>query len=181
MGDIGSHCQNLIEFVTGADIVEVCAELSTFVPGRQVDDDGNVLVRLDGGARGVLLASQVAFGEENALRLKVYGARGGLEWSQQEPNSLVLRREGTVEVLRTGGARLTPAAAAAARLPAGHGEGYLEAFANLYRAFADAVRAHQQGRAAPADYPGISDGVRGMRFLKAVIASSAAGGAWRAV
>jgi len=178
MGDIGSHCQNLIEFVTGLEITTVCAELNTFVPGRRVDDDGNVLLRLAGGARGALLASQVAFGEENALRLRVYGERGGLDWSQQEPNSLLLRRRGSFEVRRTGGPGLGAPALAAARLPAGHPEGYLEAFANLYRAFADAVRSQGDGSGRVADIPGVADGVRGMRFLDAVVASSRVGGAW---
>lgn len=176
-GDIGSHCENLVSYVTGLDIAQVCADLSTFVPGRRLDDDGNVLLRFAGGARGVILASQVAAGEENGLVLRVYGERGGLCWRQQSPNSLaVLPADAPPLTYRTGGAGLAPAAQAATRLPAGHPEGYLEAFAVIYRAFADSLTG-----AAPAsapDYPTLADGVRGMRFLSAVVASSARGGVW---
>lgn len=176
-GDIGSHCENLVSYVTGLGIEQVCADLSTFVPGRRLDDDGNVLLRFAGGARGVILASQVAAGEENGLVLRVYGERGGLCWRQQSPNSLaVLPADAPPLTYRTGGAGLAPAAQAATRLPAGHPEGYLEAFAVIYRAFADSLTGAALGSAP--DYPTLADGVRGMRFLSAVVASSARGGVW---
>jgi predicted dehydrogenase len=183
--DIGSHCQNLMEFVTGLEIHSVCADLTTFVAGRQLDDDGNVLVRFADGARGVVSASQIAVGEENDLSLRVYGEKGGFSWSQQEPNSLLLRwPDRPLEIRRASGAGISSAAAAASRLPAGHVEGYLEAFANLYRDFARALRARRDGSAVAdlnLDYPGIESGVRGMRFINAVVESSNAGGVWRDV
>jgi len=178
-GDIGSHAQNLLEFVTGQNVSRVCADLSTWVEGRALDDDGNVLIRLDGGARGVISASQVAVGEENGLKLRIYGEGGGLTWSQTEPNSLTLKwPDRSVEVRRTGGPSVTGEAASATRLPAGHPEGYLEAFAVLYRKFARAVLAAEAGTAVSPDVPGIADGVRGMRFIDGVVESSARGGIW---
>ncbi|MEJ2088880.1 MAG: Gfo/Idh/MocA family oxidoreductase [Gammaproteobacteria bacterium] len=179
-GDIGSHGHNLIEFVTGERIASVCADLSTWVEDRPLDDDGNVLFRLAGGGKGVLSASQIAVGEENNLTLRVYGERGGLEWSQMKPNTLVLRwPDRSVEHRRTGGPGVSAEAAAATRLPAGHPEGYLEAFAALYRDFARAIRAERAGTTVQCDFPTVSDGVRGMRFIEAVVASSALGGEWR--
>jgi predicted dehydrogenase len=184
-GDIGSHCESLVHFVTGLHVDAVCAELSRFVPGRALDDDGNVLVRFAGGARGAILASQVAVGEENGLILKVYGERGGLVWRQQEPNTLhVAFEDRPAEVRRTGGAGLSAAAMAATRLPAGHPEGFLEAFAVLYRGFARAVRAYEAGGTAGlavGDVPSVEDGLRGMRFLEAVVQSSEAGAVWTSV
>lgn len=178
-GDIGSHAQNLLEFVTGQHIRRLCADLSTWVDGRALDDDGNVLIEMSGGARGVISASQVAVGEENDLRLRVYGEKGGLNWSQTEPNSLTLSWPNrSVEIRRTGGPSTTPAAAEVTRLPAGHAEGYLEAFAVLYRDFARAVLDRAAGGRAAPDVPGISEGVRGMRFIDAVVRSSAAGATW---
>ncbi|TDJ27340.1 MAG: Gfo/Idh/MocA family oxidoreductase [Gammaproteobacteria bacterium] len=181
-GDIGSHGENLLEYVTDLKIVELCADLSSFVPGRQLDDDGNVLLRFGSGAKGILFASQVAVGEENGLRLRVYGERGGLEWSQTEPNSLIVRwPDRPYEVRRTGGSGLSAAALNATRLPAGHPEGYLEAFAVLYRNFASALRATLSGtdpNPEMLDFPTIDDGVRGMRFISAVVTSSARGGQW---
>jgi len=178
-GDIGSHAQNLLEFVTGQRVDRLCADLNTWVPGRALDDDGNVLIRMDGGARGVICASQVAVGEENGLRLRVYGEKGGLNWSQMEPNSLTLSwPDRSVEMRRTGGPSVSSAAAAVTRIPAGHPEGYLEAFAVLYREFARAVLAQEAGGQPKPDVPGIADGVHGMRFIKAVVESSAAGAVW---
>ena len=178
-GDIGSHAQNLLEFVIGQHISRLCADLNTWVDGRALDDDGNVLIRFSGGARGVISASQVAVGEENGLRLRVYGEKGGLSWSQQEPNSLRLSwPDRSVEIRRTGGPGVSPAAEHATRIPAGHPEGYLEAFAVLYRDFARAVLAQQSGQQINPDVPGIADGVRGMRFIEGVVASSAAGAIW---
>ncbi len=178
-GDIGSHAQNLLEFVCGQSINRLCADLSSWVDGRRLDDDGNVLIRMSGGARGVISASQVAVGQENGLRLRVYGEKGGLAWSQVEPNSLTLTwPDRSVEIRRTGGPVSSPAAAAVTRLPAGHPEGYLEAFAVLYRDFARAVLARAAGKQAAPDVPGIAEGVRSMRFIEAVVESSAAGAVW---
>ena len=178
-GDIGSHAQNLLEFVTGQRISRLCADLNTWIPDRALDDDGNVLVHLDGGARGVISASQVAVGEENGLALRIYGEQGGLTWSQMEPNSLQLKwPDRSVEVRRTGGPSATGAAAAATRLPSGHPEGYLEAFAVLYRDFARAVLALEAGNRYRPEVPGIEEGVRGLRFIESVVASSRQGGIW---
>ncbi|MYE12084.1 MAG: Gfo/Idh/MocA family oxidoreductase [Gammaproteobacteria bacterium] len=181
IGDIGTHGENLATYVTGLAITELCADLTTFVPGRPLDDDGNVLLRFDNGARGVLFASQVAVGEENGLRLRVYGERGGLEWSQMEPNSLLVRwPDRPAEIRRTGAPGTSAAAGAATRLPAGHPEGFLEAFAVIYRNFAASLRARLDGEAPPVDsedFPTIADGVRGMAFVGTVL-ESARRGAW---
>lgn len=180
-GDIGTHAENLLHYVTGLEIAELCADLTHFVPGRALDDDGNVLLRLSGGARGVLFASQIAVGEENGLRLRLYGERGGLSWEQHNPNELRMSwPDRPAELVRTGGATTGIAAGNATRLPAGHPEGFLEAFANLYRGFAEAVTARKSGAAAAGlkDCPDIADGLRGMRFVEAVVASSGNGGVW---
>ncbi len=182
MGDIGTHAENLAEYMTGLKIEELCADLTTFVPGRKLEDDGNVLLRFTNGARGVLYASQISAGEENALRIRVYGDKGGLEWAQEEPNTLTLKwAERPREVLRAGTGHLSPEAAAACRLPAGHPEGFIEAFANIYRAFADALRAgtvKKRGRKTEHDFPDVRDGVRGMAFIEAVVTSSRKGARW---
>ena len=181
IGDIGTHGENLVGYVTGLGITELCADLTAFVPGRRLDDDGNVLLRFDNGARGVLLASQVAVGEENGLKLRVYGERGGLEWSQMAPNSLIVRwPDRPAEIRRTGAPGVGIAAGGATRLPAGHPEGFLEAFAVIYRNFAAALRARLDGRTPPAealDFPSIGDGVRGMAFVETVV-ESAERGTW---
>lgn len=183
MGDIGTHAENLVEYVTGLRVEQVCADLSTFVKGRRLDDDGTVLLRFKGGARGVLSASQVSVGEENGLRLRVYGEKGGLDWRQEEPNSLVLLwPDRPREVLRAGAgtAYLSPAARAACRTPPGHPEGFLEAFANLYRDFAVALTARlEQGEpGAGLEVPTVEDGLRGMLFLDAVVRSSRSASKW---
>ena len=182
MGDIGTHGENLLEYVTGLEIDSLCADLTTFVPGRLLEDDGNVLLRFSNGARGALLASQIAVGEENGLKLRVYGERAGLEWTQTDPNSLVVRwPDRPFEVRRTGGPGVSEAATAATRLPAGHPEGFLEAFALLYRNFAAALEARLAGRdptSEELDFPTIDDGVRGMAFIDAVVDSSKRGGVW---
>ena len=182
MGDIGTHGENLAEYVTGLKIESLCADLTTFVPGRQLEDDGNVLLRFENGAKGVLFASQIAVGEENGLRLRVYGETGGLEWRQMEPNSLIVRwPDRPYEVRRTGGPGVSEAAADATRLPAGHPEGFLEAFALLYRNFADTLLAQRAGRKPSEqnlDFPTIADGVRGMAFIETVVASAKAGATW---
>jgi predicted dehydrogenase len=185
MGDIGTHAANLAEYVTGLGIESVCADLTTFVPGRRLDDDGNVLLRFAGGARGVLYASQVSIGVENALALRVYGERGGLEWRQEEPNTLVLKSaDRPRQVLRTASHGLSDAAARATRLPAGHPEGFLEAFANLYRGFALGIDARLCGEGPSpeaADVPTVHDGLRGMRFVDAVVESSRSERKWTRV
>lgn len=179
IADIGTHAANLLEFVTGRQIEEVCADLTTFVSGRRLDDDANLLLRLQGGAKGTLACSQVACGEENRLSLRLYGSRGGLEWHQQEPNTLILKPAGRPwSLLRVGHSYLGESARAATRLPPGHPEGYLEAFANLYRAFMRDVRRVQSGEAPLNDYPGVRDGLRGLRFVARAVESSQSGSAW---
>lgn len=182
LGDLGTHALNLAEFVTGLRLEAVCADLSAFVPGRALDDDARVLLRFRGGARGALWSSQVSPGNENALRLRVYGEKAGLEWSQEHPNQLCFSPLGEApRVLSRGGpGGLHPAAAAATRIPAGHPEGYLEAFAQLYRDAAELVAARLEGREADASAslaPTVEDGARGVRFLEAAVESSRAG-AW---
>ncbi|MGK0418708.1 MAG: putative dehydrogenase [Halopseudomonas sp.] len=182
MGDIGVHAANLAEYITGLEIAEVCADLTAFVEGRTLDDDGSMLLRFDGGAKGVLMASQVSVGEENALRIRVYGELGGLEWSQQEPNTLWLKwNDRPTEMLRTGLDYLGSLAQANTRTPNGHPEGYLEAFANLYMAFAGQIRAREAGteaNARSADLPGIDQAIRGMTFIELAVAASASDVKW---
>ncbi len=182
MGDIGVHAANLAEYVTGLQISELCSDLTSFVPGRELDDDGAVLLRFDNGARGVLYASQVCVGEENALSIRIYGQRGGLEWRQQEPNTLWLKwSDRPTEMLRAGGGYLGQLATVNTRTPMGHPEGYLEAFANIYTAFAARIRAREEGAETDdraADYPGILEAVRGMTFIELVVAASASDVKW---
>ena len=179
VGDIGTHAQNLLEFVTGRQIEALCADLSCVVPGRRLDDDANILLRLRGGAKGTLLCSQVACGEENRLSIRVYGSEAGLEWHQQDPNTLIYKRAGSPwERLRTGQSYLSPSAKAVTRTPAGHPEGYLEAFANIYRGFIEDVRRVGLGQAPVRDYPGLQEGLRGLRFIAQAVASSRAGSVW---
>lgn len=181
MGDIGTHAENLAEYITGLKITEVCADLSIFVDGRLLDDDGNVLLRFDSGAKGVLHASQISAGEENSLNIRVYGETGGLEWHQMEPNTLLHKTNEGVRIIRTGVGNLSERAQAHTRIPAGHPEGYLEAFASIYRNFARTVRARIEGRdpnPMDLDFPSIDDGVRGMAFIETVVASSASDQKW---
>ena len=182
MGDIGTHAENLMEYTTGLKIASLCADLTTMVEGRQLEDDGNVLVRLDNGARGVLYASQISAGEENPLTIRVYGERAGLAWHQEEPNTLTVKwGDRHREVRRTGVGELSDASAAHTRLPAGHPEGFVEAFANLYRNYALALQARLAGeQPAPEhlDFPTVQDGVRGMAFITACVASSASDQKW---
>ncbi len=184
IGDIGTHAENLAEYITGLQISELAADLTAFVKGRKLDDDGNVLLRFKGGAKGVLHSSQISVGEENNLNIRVYGELGGLEWHQNEPNTLLLKwMDQPMQVYRTANGYLSDAAKAAGRTPPSHPEGYLEAFANIYKNFATAIRARQAGKKLAKDdvandYPKIEDGVRGMAFIEAVVASSKANAAW---
>jgi predicted dehydrogenase len=179
MGDIGTHAAHLAEYISGLKITQLCADLSIFVEGRALDDDGNVLLRFDNGATGTLIASQVAAGEENPLKIRVYGEKGGLEWAQQEPNTLLVKwLDAPTQTLRAGsnyGDRLSSFATQNCRTPGGHPEGYLEAFANLYRNFALCLVSRIDGT-TPAkealDFPGIEDGVRGMAFIENVVKSN---------
>lgn len=177
LGDIGSHAENLVATVTGLQIEELVADLGALVPGRALDDDASMLLRFKGGARGVLVASQINAGLENDLRLRVSGENGTLEWRQEEPNRLVHhRREGPTEIFKRASPWLCESARRAGRIPAGHPEGFIEAFANIYRGvFAD-IRARKAGTTADpldADYPTVSDGARGVRFIECAVASSA--------
>lgn len=181
MGDIGVHAENLARYVTGLRISELCAELTTFVPGRRLDDDGNLLLRFEGGARGVLHSSQIAVGEENNLSLRVYGSEASLEWQQEHPNELVVKYPNRPrEILRRGNGYVGEGAQRVTRIPAGHPEGYLEAFANLYREAFRAIAAEIAGEPPPddVDLPGIDDGVAGMAFIEAAVASARQGAAW---
>lgn len=186
MGDIGTHAATLAEYITGDLIAEVCADLTIFVEGRKLDDDGAVLFRTEGGAKGVLTASQVCSGEENNLKIRVYGESGGLEWHQQEPNTLWLKRQGEpARRLRAGVDQgyLSAAAHAHMRTPSGHPEGYFEAFANIYRNFAYAIAAHEAGEAHDPlhDYPTIEEGVSGLAFIDAIIRNDRSGEKWTKV
>ncbi len=173
MGDIGTHAFHLAEYISGLKATELCAELNIFVPGRLLDDDGAALLRFSNGARGVLMATQVAAGEENAIKIRIYGDKGGLEWAQQEPNTLWLKwTDRPVEMIRTGQGYMSVAAKHNTRTPAGHPEGYLEAFANIYRNFSLTVRAKLEGRTPQSewlDFPTIEDGVRGMQFIETMV------------
>jgi predicted dehydrogenase len=182
VADIGTHAANLLEYVTGQPIEAVCADLTSFVKGRRLDDDAHMLLRLAGGAKGTLICSQVACGEENRLSLRIYGSQAGLEWHQEEPNTLLLKPGGRPwERLRTGHSYMGAAARAATRVPPGHPEGYLEAFANLYRSFMQDVRRAALGQAPVRDYPGVHEGLRGLRFVSQAVASSRAGSQWQSV
>ena len=175
MGDIGTHAENLAEYITGLKISEMCADLSIFVPGRKLDDDGNVLLRFENGAKGILHASQICNGEENNLNIRVYGEKGGISWRQMEPNTLtVIYQDKPSTIYRTGWAGLEREAMAHTRIPAGHPEGYLEAFANIYRNFAFCIQARLSGEEVDplyTDFPSIEEGLRGMNFVEKVVAS----------
>lgn len=178
IGDIGSHAENLVRYITGLEIEALCADFSTFVEGRRLEDDGNMLVRYKGGARGVLYASQVSVGEENALSVRIYGRKAALEWHQEDPNDLILKYpDRPAECHRRGNGYLSEVAARFTRLPAGHPEAFIEAFANIYmeagRAIRDALEGKNDG---PYDYPTVDDGVEGMRFIERSVASANANG-----
>ncbi len=181
MGDIGTHAENVARYITGLRIEELCADLSTFVRGRKLDDDGNVLVRYKGGAKGVLHASQISVGDENNLNIRVYGTRAALEWHQEHPNELVVKfADQPRQIWRRGNAYVSGEAKRFTRIPAGHPEGYLEAFANIYREAFRAISAEVEGRPMPRnlDFPTIDDGVEGMAFIEAVVRSSRLGARW---
>ncbi len=181
LGDIGTHAYQLANYVTGLTLEQLCAELTAFVPGRRLDDNVNMLLRYQGGARGMLWASQVAPGHENGLRLRVYGTRGGIEWVQAEPNTLIHSPLGESRRLVTRGSPAAHASAARlTRIPSGHPEGYLEGFANLYSEAAQAIRALDAGRPIPpeVEFPGLDDGIKGMAFIEAAVKSAAAGAVW---
>src|SRR5690554_6595694 len=192
MGDIGTHAAHLAEYITGLRITELCADLTTFVDGRLLDDDGNMLLRFDNGAKGALIASQIAAGEENALQIAIYGERGGLTWKQEEPNSLMVKlSDQPQQIYRTGFVyhaeglseveRMDSHAIYNTRLPSGHPEGMLEAFANIYKNFAATLSARLQSldpTPEMLDFPTVTDGVRGMRFIDRVVESSGSDLKW---
>ncbi|MBM3874420.1 MAG: Gfo/Idh/MocA family oxidoreductase [Verrucomicrobia bacterium] len=181
MGDIGTHAENLAHYITGLEISELCADLSTFVPGRALDDDGNVLLRFKGGAKGILHASQISVGEENNLNIRIYGTKAGLEWHQEHPNELWVKfPDRPAQLWRRGNGYVGDAAKRATRIPAGHPEGYLEAFGNLYAEAFRAISAEVQGQPLPKDldFPTIDDGVYGMAFIETLVKSSHAGARW---
>ena len=185
MGDIGTHAAHLAEYISGLKITHLCADLNIMVDGRALDDDGNVLLKFDNGAAGVLMASQVAAGEENALKIRVYGEKGGIEWAQHEPNTLLVKwLDAPTQILRAGANytdRLSSFATGNCRTPGGHPEGYLEAFANIYKNFATTLMAKMDGTTPSKealDFPSVDDGVRGMAFIDNVVASAQSDKKW---
>ena len=184
MGDIGTHAFNLLEYVTGLQVEQLCADINIVVPGRRLDDDGAVLLKLSGGASGVLVATQVAAGEENNVRIRAYGDKGGLDWQQIDVNTLLVRwLDRPAEIRRAGTGYVGSFAQHNTRTPAGHPEGYLEAFANLYRNFALTLQAEIAGQPATPealDYPSLEEGIRGMAFIENVIASGQSDKKWTA-
>lgn len=187
MGDIGTHAAHLAEYVSGQRITELCADLTTFVEGRLLDDDGSVLLRFDNGAKGVLMASQISAGEENAVRIRIYGEKGGLEWANEDPNNLIIKMlDQPRQLYRTGNAYAAPYTLSSfathnTRVPAGHPEGLLESFANIYRNFATTVSAKKEGLTPSAealDFPTVADGVRGMAFIDTVVKSNESNEKW---
>jgi len=185
MGDIGTHAAHLAEYITGLKITQLCADLNILVEGRALDDDGSVLLKFDNGAAGVLMASQVAAGEENALRIRIYGEKGGIEWAQQEPNTLLIKwLDQPAQILRAGGNygdRLSSFATMNCRTPGGHPEGYLEAFGNIYKNFALTLSSKLSGvepTKEMLDFPTVEDGIRGMAFIDNVVASGQSDKKW---
>ncbi len=182
MGDIGTHCVNLLEYVTGDPITALCADKSTFLPDRKLDEDVNALLRFKGGGKGVLSISQVATGEENGLTLRVYASEGAIKWAQENPNYLEFNRYGEPrQVLTRGQGYLSDVAANATRIPTGHPEGYLEAFASIYDGLAEAVRRHLDGdplKTEDYDFPTVYDGLRGMQFIYSTVESCDNGSTW---
>ncbi len=181
IGDIGTHAYNLADYITGIPVRELCAELTTFVEGRALDDNAQMMLRYANGARGLLWASQVAPGNENALKIRIYGAKGGLEWRQEHPNQLIWTPFGeAARIVSRGTGAANAAASRVTRIPAGHPEGYLEGFATIYSEVAHAIRAARAGGKpeAAVHFPTIEDGVKGVAFIEAAVRSSRAGGRW---
>jgi len=179
IGDIGTHGENLLEYMTGLKIKSLCADLTTFVKGRKLEDDANILMRMTNGAKGTLTCSQIASGEENGLSIRIYGTKASIEWRQMEPNNLYVKYpDKPVETLRPGKPYLSSYALASGRLPSGHPEAFLEAFANIYRGAIADIRRAKEGKALERKYPGAEDGVRGMRFIKRCVESAKKGNRW---
>ncbi len=181
IGDIGTHAENLTRYITGLHIDSLCADLSTFVKGRALDDDGNILVRFKGGAKGIIHSSQISVGDENNLNIRVYGTKAALEWHQEHPNELVVKfPDQPRQIWRRGNGYVSGAASRVTRIPAGHPEGYLEAFGNIYREAFRAISAEVKGEPLPKDldFPTIDDGVEGMVFIETTVKSSRAGAKW---
>ena len=180
IGDIGTHAFHLAEFISGLEAKSLLADLDTFVSGRKLDDNANILLHYSNGAKGMLWSSQVASGQENALRIRLFGDKGGLEWAQEDPNYLHYTQLGeSHQVLTRGGHGLAEAAVSATRTPAGHPEGFLEGFANLYRDIADMIEANRTGKSVTTLVPDVTDGVKGIRFVEKAVNSSAAGSIWQ--
>jgi predicted dehydrogenase len=181
VGDIGTHAENLTRYITGLEIDEICAEFTTFVKGRRLEDDANMLVRFKGGAKGVLYASQISVGEENSLSIRVYGTKASLEWHQEEPNDLIVKYgEAPRRTYRRGNSYLSGVAQRFSRIPAGHPEGFIEGFANIYLEAARAIEAEANGQPIPADcdFPTVKDGVEGMLFIATAVKSAKGGAVW---
>lgn len=182
IGDIGSHCEQLMTYITGLELESICADLTTFAPGRLLDDNGDILLRFQGGARGILTASQISTGQENSLRIRVWGTNGGLEWVQEEPNFLyVIHADQPTQIYKPGNDYNCAVAKANHRLPAGHPEAFLEAFANLYRNFTDTIRAKILGiepSDVMLDFPTVVDGARGVFFINKAVESAKSTAKW---
>ena len=185
VGDIGTHAHNLARYITGLEVESLCADLTTFGKGYELEDDANLLVHFVGGARGIIYASQISAGEENGLRIRVYGTKAGLSWCQENPNYLdVLPADRPAQVYRRGNDYLAPIARHNTRIPSGHPEGFIEAFANVYLGAFEAIRAREAGRALgdlEGDFPSVEDGARGVRFIERVVESSSSSEKWLAV
>jgi predicted dehydrogenase len=179
VGDIGTHAENLLEYITGLKIAALSADLTTFVQGRQLEDDANMLLRLENGGKGLLTCSQIAAGEENALSIRVYGEKAGLEWHQMEPNTLLFKPYGQPrQTLRTNQGYMSDESKAVSRLPAGHPEGFFEAFATVYKAAINDIRRVETGEPAQGGYPTVYDGLRGIQFVYKAVESSKKGAVW---
>ena len=182
MADVGTHAAHLAEYISGLQITKICADLNIVVDGRLLDDDGNVLLKFNNGANGILMASQIAAGEENAIKIRIYGEKGGIEWHQMEPNTLIVKWfDQPSQIYRTGNGYVTDIAKFNTRTPSGHPEGYLEAFANIYKNFALTLAAKQEGTTPTAemlDFPNVIDGIRGMAFIENVVASNKSDQKW---
>jgi len=179
VGDIGTHAENLGRYITGLQIEELCAEFTSFLPGRKLEDDANLLLRYWGGAKGVLHCSQISCGEENNLNIRVYGTKGALAWQQEHPNELKFVPKGEpARILRRGNGYVSEAAKKSTRLPFGHPEAFIEAFANIYLEAVAAIRARSAGRKGPFDFPTVDDGVEGMAFIETAVKSARSNGKW---